>query len=176
MSEGGNPLQHVFLAGAIFAIVSFMLYYNAQVDKHRLPATTASGKLVFSRTLQTTTKYGDVRRTLTFGLTGFANEFRVDPKYVDALLNNTTPAELRAGAEVVADVSAAELATPSQPGSRPDLSIVWVYGLQVDGRSLFSMPETNRVDREDKRIGWLMLALSGAYVLGAFAYWVRKRA
>ncbi len=111
--------------------MSYMQHFNAQVNKNRLPATTANGNLMTSKTLVSTTKFGAARKTLVFTLAGYPNEFRVEPKYVDALLDNSVPTELRSDAMVSVDVSAAELENPSHPGGTPELSSVWRYGMTV---------------------------------------------
>lgn len=97
---------------------------------------------------------------IRFTLQQHEADFRIDPLLVRIFLPDEARLALRRGAHIVATVSLRMLRSPSHPALNPELSIVWVYGLSIDGATLYSTQDVADVWRRDDRWGFALIGFS----------------
>src|SRR5262249_7695790 len=73
-------------------------------------------------------------------------------------MNRRLPAIFKHGARIAVLASRAELASPSRPLLRPELEIVWVHGLTVDGQDIFGLSTLLAWEKENRLWGYALLA------------------
>lgn len=140
---------------------------------------------VRSRGTDTTTKgtlqdWGTLGRrkspALRFRLREHAPDFRIDPGLFRETLHKEIPPSFRAGATVEIVVSSAELQSPSRPMLNPDVRVVWVRGLSVDGVPLIRSSDSTAWDR--KNAAWSYALILAAFAFLAYSYfkWTKLRA
>jgi hypothetical protein len=111
--------------------------------------------------------------TLRFTITGYKNDFRIDPALFRDLMKGRMPTDFVRGAQVEAMVDRAQLASPDRPPLDPGLRIVWVNGLAINGSPSFSVSDTVKHDARDGLLWWLLMA--GALALCGCLWLDRRR-
>lgn len=107
------------------------------------------------------------QKTPRFTISGYPNEFRIDPSFYDDFMGRRIPTDFVKGAELTVTVQAAQLALPIRPPQEPSIAIVWVNGLIVSGDSKFDFHDVMRWRSRNKLF---LIPLIGAPAL--FCLWI----
>jgi len=126
--------------------------------------TLVHGKLVdWSVHIYSSKTY--THRTVHLRITGYDQEFRIDPAIFHDLMGNKLPVDFTKGAAIDMAVDAGELIKPLHPLLKPNMAIVWVDGLAVDGVTAFTLNDVLQHER-GQWAGWVALAAIAAVYLG----------
>ncbi len=148
--------RFLFAPVLILALVLLGGFWNWS---HSLPAKRVQiqGRLV-DWSLHNYSSRGGSRTTVHLRITGYNPEFRIDPGIFHDLMGNTLPAGFTDGATIEITADARELAAPVHPPLEPDIAIVWVDGLAVNGVTAFALSDVLQHER-GQWTGWIGLAV-----------------
>lgn len=145
-----EPLIGLLLCAALLLFVTLMFIHDSSVEE---PYTEVQGTLKELTQLSGSGRWHGIR----FTLLEYPVDFHIDPMVASGL-RKQGKGTIRTGAHVTVTVSARELISPSHPLLRQELSVVWVYGLKVDGRRIFSPEYVARIDTRNDRWGLAIIA------------------
>jgi hypothetical protein len=104
-------------------------------------------------------------RTVHLRITGYSEEFRIDPGIFHDLMGNRLPAGFTKGAAIDITADAAQLAAPTHPLLKPGVAIVWVNGLVVNGVTALALRDVIQHER-GQWIWWFVLTAMTMVYLG----------
>lgn len=114
-------------------------------------------------------------RTPRFTIVGNSSDFRIDPALYRDLMKGEAPVEMVPGAPVEIRAEAAQVASPLHPPWDPSASIIWVNGLAVDGRQVFSVADVIKHGRHDALFFIPLIGVPLAYAAGLIFLWQRRK-
>jgi hypothetical protein len=159
-----NPaIRNVAASAVTLAIAIVVLVSNTRGRVERVDLDEVTGQL---------TEWSVVGREnpfLRFRLEGSVVDFRLDPLYFREALDRQAPREFQKGARVTIVASRAEIRSPTKP-SLSNAEIVWVRGLEVEGRTVLDPRALERMDSSNDRWGYALLA----FAVGALVYSLAK--
>jgi hypothetical protein len=118
---------------------------------------------------------GGSHLTVHLRITGYSEEFRVDPGVFRDLMGDKLPPGFVNGAAIDITADAGQVAAPLHPLLKPSVAIVWVNGLAVNGVTAFALADVLRHERR-QWTGWFALAVMAAAYLGITIAMSRKQA
>lgn len=102
--------------------------------------------------------------TVHLRITGYPEEFRIDPSVFGDLMGNKLPAGFIKGAAIELTADAAQLAAPLHPLLAPGVAVVWVNGLTVNGVTAFALSDVLPYERNQWTTWYVLVALAAAYL------------
>jgi hypothetical protein len=103
-------------------------------------------------------------QTVHLRITGRPEEFRIDPAIFRDLMGNRLPTGFIKGAAIDVTADAAQLAAPLRPLLGPDVAVVWVNGLIVNGATVLAPNDVLRHEGGQWSAWYLLAAMATAYL------------
>ncbi len=153
-----------FVPAVLVALVLFGWLWSWSHPIHPERQAVVHGKLIdWSVHIYNARTY--THRTVHLRITGYSQEFRIDPGIFHDLMGSRLPADFTKGAAIDITADAGQFATPLHPLLKPNVAIVWVNGLVVNGVAALSLRNVLQHER-GQWTGWLALAAMAAAYLG----------
>ncbi len=159
----GSLHRSPFVPALIFALVLFGGLWNWSHPTHPERQATVHGSLV-DWSLHNSSSRGGSHLTVHLRMTGHNEEFRIDPSLFSDLMGNRLPAGFAKGAAIDITADSAQLASPFHPPLGPDVAVVWVNGLVVNGVTALALKDVLQHERTQWTGWFVLIAMVTAYL------------
>jgi hypothetical protein len=149
----------------MLALVLFGGLWNWAHPVHAERQALVHGNLVDWNVHTSYSSKSYLHRTVHLRITGYSEEFRIDPGILHDLMGNRLPAGFTKGAAIDITADAAQLAAPTHPLLKPGVAIVWVNGLVVNGVTALALRDVIQHER-GQWIWWFVLTAMTMVYLG----------